>query len=173
MKHFTDLNVSNPQLFDKALSLGFQKTYSLTVASLPSKNSGGDVVQGPSDLVISACKQNRPFQFINPLLDREFYKNASLLAAAREKGKVFEIPILFLLRDRDRSRLMFQLRIFLKNCLKRKVPFVFTSRAASEFELKSPREIIAIGQCLGLLSNKPPQRFRHKWNKTKKGKKTK
>ncbi len=155
MKHFIDLNLSNAALRQKSLSLGYSEASTLQVATLPAKanqNAKGDVVESTNvELLISACKRhNSQFTFINPLLCNDFYKGTALLEIAREKEKVFEIPLRFLLRSPNRSKLMFQLRIFLKNCLKRKIPFIFTTRALSEFDLKSPREIIAIGEALGL-----------------------
>ncbi|MDP3742222.1 MAG: RNase P subunit p30 family protein [Candidatus Micrarchaeota archaeon] len=153
MKNFVDLNLSNAALRQKSLSLGYSEAKTMAIATLPSKsNVKADVVESTNvELLISACKRhNSQFTFINPLLYNDFYKGTALLEIAREKEKVFEIPLRFLLRSPNRSKLIFQLRIFLKNCLKRKIQFVFTSRALTEFDLKSPREIIAIGETLGL-----------------------
>ncbi len=155
MKSYVDLNLSNAALRQKALSLGYSEASTLQVAILPSKansNVKAQVIESANvELLISACKRhNSPFTFINPLLCNDFYKGTALLEIAREKEKAFEIPLRFLLRSPNRSKLMFQLRIFLKNCLKRKIPFIFTTRALTEFDLKSPREIIAISQQLGL-----------------------
>ncbi len=139
MKKFTDLNLANMALVGKALSLG----YSAAISSQAIE--GNDI-----ETIVRKAKQRGSPELINPIPCRDFYKSASLLETAREKCKTFEIPVLYLLRSTDRSKLMFQLRIFLKRCLNRRVKFVFTSRATSEFELKSPREIIAIGATLGL-----------------------
>lgn len=139
MKNFIDLDLANGALEKKALSLGYFQTCTLT-----------NVVEAPDvEALVRKCKGGNAL-VVNPLSSRDFYKSAALFGAAREKGLVFEIPISAILASRERSKLFFQLRIFLKNCTKRKVPFIFTSRAANEFELKSPREVIAIGQTLGL-----------------------
>ncbi len=149
MKNFTDLNLANEQLADKVRSLGFTNVTTLKVAKLPSKTSC-DVIEGNVDLLVSACKQNKEFNLINPLLDGDFYKSDALVEIARDKKKAFEIPFYSILHSRNRAKLFFQLRIFLKKCLKRRVPFFFSSRAETEFDLKSPREIIAIANVLGL-----------------------
>ncbi len=139
MNNFIDLNLADSTLEQKALSLGYSKVFTLT-----------NVVEALDvDALVRKCKGGNAL-VVNPVIARDFYKSAALVETAREKKLVFEIPLSSILRCRDRSKLFFQLRIFLKSCLKRKVPFVFTSRALNEFELKSPREIIAIGQVLGL-----------------------
>ncbi len=148
MKTFTDLNLSESSLGEKAASLGFVAS-ALSVVFLPSKSSG-DVAESHSvDLLVKACKQRR-FFVVNPLPARDFYKSDALLAIAKERSVVFEIPVSFLLKAKDKARLMFQLRLFLPKCIKHGVKFFFSSRARNEFDLKSPREIIALGQVLGL-----------------------
>lgn len=139
MNNFVDLNLTNISLEKKALLLGYSQVCTLT-----------NVIEAPDvEALVRKCKGGSAL-VVNPLAARDFYKGAGLFGAAREKELVFEIPISAILRSRERSKLFFQLRIFLKNCTRRKAPFIFTSRAANEFELKSPREIIAIGQTLGL-----------------------
>jgi len=78
--------------------------------------------------------------------------NRELLAAAKERGHVFEMSLRPLLHASPQSRpaLMAAYRSFLSACVKKRIPFVFTSRAADALDVKSPRETIAIAQFLGL-----------------------
>ncbi len=78
--------------------------------------------------------------------------NRELLAASKERGQVFEMPIRPLLHASPQSRpkMMAAYRSFLSACVKRRIPFVFTNRAEDELDVKSSREIIAIAQFLGL-----------------------
>ncbi len=142
MKKYADSNLGNVNLATKAISLGFTTATTL---------QRSQVIEAPNAVsLVAKCKQRSSPTFVNPLSAPDFYNSAALVEMCREREKIVEIPLVYLLRSTNKSKLIFQLRIFLKNCLKRKVKFVFTSRASTEFELKSPREIIAIGHVLGL-----------------------
>lgn len=138
MKRFFAFNAT-PNLVPKVISLGFSEAYTFDNV-LEAQNA---------DSLVKLCKQKKTI-FVNPLSCPDYYKSRALIEIAREKDKVFEIPLCYLLRSTDKSKVLFQLKAFLANCIKRKVKFFFSSRASNEFELKSPREIIAIGQTLGL-----------------------
>ncbi len=141
MKNYVDLNLVDSKLATKATSLGFFTTSSLNK----------QVIEAPNAVaLIAKCKQRGSPLFVNPLSAIDFFNSSALIEICKEKEKTIEIPLSYLLNAKNKGKLIFQLRLFLKQCLKRKVKFVFTSRATSEFEIKSPREIIAIGQMLGL-----------------------
>ncbi|PIO06122.1 hypothetical protein COT29_02515 [Candidatus Micrarchaeota archaeon CG08_land_8_20_14_0_20_59_11] len=78
--------------------------------------------------------------------------NRELLAVAKEREHVFEFPIRPLLHapPQSRPKLMAAYRSFLSACVKRRIPFVFTSRGQDALDVKTPREVIAIAQFLGL-----------------------
>ena len=87
-----------------------------------------------------------------PLNSPDYWKNDALVMAAVDKNRVFEIPLKPLLHARhaQRAKLVSQLRFFLRKCVKQRARFIITSRAESEYDLKSPREAIALAQLLGL-----------------------
>ena len=103
------------------------------------------------DLLVEACKRGTA-TLVMPLDARDYWRNNALLQAAIDKNRVFEIPLRPLLHAHfvQRAKLLNQTRFFLKRCVKRGVAFVITSRAENEYDLKSPREAIAIAQLLGL-----------------------
>ncbi len=140
MKNFTDANLANAALKPKVISLGFTNVH-VNAPSLEAANV---------DALIKQCKRKNSPQLVNPLSAVDFYKSAALIEVCREQNKCFEIPLSYILKSDNQSLMFFQLRIFLKNCLRRRVPFCFSTRAHNEFELRSPRELIAIGQTLGL-----------------------
>ncbi|MFH0714000.1 MAG: RNase P subunit p30 family protein [Candidatus Micrarchaeota archaeon] len=139
MKKFVDVNIGSAALRSKALSLGFSDAFL------------SKVIEGSTvDELVRQLKRKGSPELVNPLSAQDFYKSSALIETAAEHLKTFEIPLSYLLHSSDKSKLMFQLRIFLKNCTKRGVKLNFSSRARDEFGLKSPREIIAISQVLGL-----------------------
>ncbi|MFH1779675.1 MAG: RNase P subunit p30 family protein [Candidatus Micrarchaeota archaeon] len=111
----------------------------------------GISVSGSGDLLAKACLK-KEFFLVNPLETQKFFSSTELIRAVADNGKVFEIPLLSLLRSSfvARARLVRELQFFLRNCLKYNAEFVFSSRAENEFDLKTERELIAILQELGL-----------------------
>lgn len=89
---------------------------------------------------------------INCLQVKNFQKDEGLIRAVAEGESAFEIPFFALLHSTgaQRANLLRKLRFFVKKCLKLNARFVFTLRAQSKFDLKTPREVIAIAQLLGL-----------------------
>lgn len=81
-----------------------------------------------------------------------FSSNIEILRLAKERGSVFEIPIKPLIESvgTARAELISKIRFFLKLCNKYSVSYVITSRAECEYEIKTPRELITIGEILGL-----------------------
>jgi len=96
----------------------------------------------------SACRSRR----IAFLLMPSFQPDVGLLRDSAQNAKPFIIPISPLLESHgtQRAMLMGRMRFFLKICVKLRAPFILASGAKDELQLKSPQELIAIGEALGL-----------------------
>jgi RNase P/RNase MRP subunit p30 len=94
-----------------------------------------------------ACKKN-----IDMLLFTRFVPDVGLVRAAAESKKPFDIPLSLILERRgaERAFLMSKMSIFLKLCNKYGADAVLTSGASGKFSMKSPGELISIGEALGL-----------------------
>lgn len=100
------------------------------------------------EVLRAACKMGRT-RF---LLMGSFQPDVGLLRDAAEHEKAFIIPISLLLESHgiQRAILMGRMRFFLKLCVKFRAPYILSSGARDEYGLKSPQELIAIGEALGL-----------------------
>ena len=152
-----DLNLSNPALEKKALGLGWASALTARVVDVSKAKAGqgnGMLVSAEAENgeLLRRAASNPNVDLINPLRTREFYRDAGLIRAVAEAGKAFEIPLAPLLATEFvfRAKLITQAREFVRRCVKLHAPVVFTSRAESEFDLKSPRETLALIQLLGL-----------------------
>ncbi len=160
MKNFIDLNILNPALAPFSREVGWERTSTLNIVQLSSprkiKNQPGEltVIESPSpDVLAQMCKKfEGDFDLINPLPAEKFFNSNALIEMAVARKKTFEIPIYPFLHSSltSRAKLIGQTHKFLHTCAKRGIPFIFTSRAQSEFDVKSPREIIAFAQSLGV-----------------------
>ena len=105
-----------------------------------------------SELLRKAAKRARGRALVNAFLVPKFFQDDGLIRVVVETENVFEIPLHYFLHSTHvhRAKLFDETKAFLKKCLKFKAPFTFSSRAESEFDLKSPREAIAVAQCLSL-----------------------
>jgi ribonuclease P/MRP protein subunit RPP1 len=164
MTSFNDLNLASAELESRASELGFsyaKPAFSLSLATakdlkrLPS--TGVNAVESTnSELLRAACKRDAGLLLVNPLKVPKFQKDDGLVRAVGEAARnaplAFEIPVRAFLSSKFvyRAKLVSQVRAFLRLCLKFKAPFVFTSGAQTAFELKSPREVIAIGVFYGI-----------------------
>lgn len=94
-----------------------------------------------------ACKKD-----IGMLLFPRFIPDVGLVRAAAESRRPFEIPVSLLLERRgaERAFLMSKISMFLKLCNKYRADFVLTSGASGKLFMKSPSELIAVGEALGL-----------------------
>jgi RNase P/RNase MRP subunit p30 len=99
------------------------------------------------ELIKKACKRE-----IDMLLFERFLPDVGLVRAAAESKKPFEIPVSFLLERKgfDRAFMMSKISFFLKICNKYRADFILTSGAKNKLSMKSPAELIAIGEVLGL-----------------------
>ena len=139
----------------KAISLGFADARTPQTIQLKSQgdvNRAREHVSSSDPRLLEAALKKKHFLFVNVFPCREFHKNDAFVALAVERGHVFEIPFSYFLR-RDgyrRSVLMHRGRAFLKKLVKRRAQYRITSHARGESELRSPRDLVALGVCLGL-----------------------
>lgn len=98
------------------------------------------------DALRNACKQ-RKVRFL-----LSFQPDVGLMRDAAESRKAFLIPISPLLESHgiQRAMLMGRMRFFLKLCIKFRAPYLLASGAKDAYQLKSPQELVAIGEALGL-----------------------
>ena len=138
-------------------ALGFTECFKPFVAEL---TKPGDLRRAPPgaglavasssniELLREAAKSNR----ILLLYNKGFQADIGLIRDAALKRKPFEIPVLPFLESEgiQRAALMGKARFFIKLCLKFGAPIVIVSHACDPISLKSPQEMIAIGEALGL-----------------------
>ena len=161
---FADLNCSVPSLYQQARELGWTEIRTSIVQSLASQQDldklkekkkfasvPATVESQNPDLLRLAAKKDF-VDLINPLLVPGFERDDGLVQIVADEKKVFEIPVAPILHSRHvfRAKLLNQLAAFIKLCRKLDAHFVFTSRAQEIYDLKSPRETMAIASLLGL-----------------------
>lgn len=165
--HYFDLGLLSASLQSKALSLGYSRV--LTPRKVAVETSSVDLkkVSGKGVLLVSSksgevlkkvcSREPAAVLLIDPFSVPNFFKDDGLIRSvaleASEGGKVaFAVPYAYILRNSFvyRARFVAQAKLFLAKCLKRGVPFVLVSGAENEFELKSPREALALAELLGL-----------------------
>ncbi len=136
-------------------SYGFSEAFSPKTIGL---NGPRDVSKGvehvsssDAKLLESALKRKEGL-FANVFPCRGFHKNDAFVALAAERGHAFEIPFSYFLRCNGykRAALFYRARKFVGKLVKRRVEYRLTSHARDESELRSPRDLIAFGVCLGL-----------------------
>lgn len=159
MPSYHDLNIANKELAERALKLGWRSATAARAVELrgqkdiPRAASGGiTIVEGANtELLRQACRREG-VSLVNPFKIQQYYKDDGLIRAVAENGKAFEVPLSEIVRTTYvyRARFLSQARAFLQRCVKRRAGFVLTSRAREEWDLKSPREAIALGVALGL-----------------------
>jgi len=89
---------------------------------------------------------------IDALSVPKFEKDEGLVRAVAETESVFELPLRPLLHSfgRKRANLLAAYAKFFALCQKRGAKIAFTSQAHNEFDVKSPREAVAVWQQVGL-----------------------
>ncbi len=171
MTSFVDLHIANPALRERALELGFKKAFAPPSIALfkqsdlqkikEAKRSAANesaglcaVESADGELLRSAARRG---VLVNPLLVRSFGFDEGLIravadAAAAGEASAFEIPLINFIRENEmrRAKLMAETRVFVKKCVKLRAPFALVSRAESGYDVKSPRECVAIGEMFGL-----------------------
>lgn len=105
-----------------------------------------------SSLSIELLREAAKSKRVSLLCNRGFITDVGLIRDSAAQKKPFEIPIAPLLEcgGIPRAILMSKMRFFIKICTKLRAPLVIVSQAKDEFQLKSPEEMIAIGEMLGL-----------------------
>lgn len=73
-----------------------------------------------------------------------------LCKIAAEKGKTLAFSFSGLLNSSDRARLLARMRLNIKLCKKYKVAIIFCSFAGSKEEMRSVKDLQALGRILGL-----------------------
>lgn len=164
--HYYDLGLLEPKLEAKALSLGWaraaapQRIVVETQADLKKvPRSGVALASGKSGEVLKklSSRDSQATLLVDAFSVPNFFKDDGLIRSVADAEKngckiAFAVPYAYLLRSSFvyRARFVSQTRIFLSKCLKLGAPFVVVSGAQNEFELKSPREAIALCELLGL-----------------------
>ena len=90
--------------------------------------------------------------FIDPITRKDFYKDDELIHEAKSKRATFLINLSSILNCNfvNRAKLLNNLRIFVKKCIKRNAPFQFKVNSSNSFESKNQRELTAIFCMIGL-----------------------
>jgi RNase P/RNase MRP subunit p30 len=155
---YHDLNLANPQLAARAKELGWASARTARVADvrrlqdIPLEAAGLLSVEGANtELLRQACRRES-VSLVNPLLVPQFQRDDGLIRAVAESRKAFELPLVELLRANYvfRARFLVQARAFLARCAKLGAGVAFTSRARESYDLKSPREVMALAMAMGL-----------------------
>lgn len=158
MPAYHDLNLTNSALAERAKALGWSSTQTSQVVEvrklqdIPRESHGLVAVEGTdTELLRQACKRES-VSLVNPLKVPKFYRDDGLIRAVAENGKSFELPLAELIRTNYvyRARFLVQARAFLARCVKLRAGVVLTSRAKETYDLKSPREVMALGISMGL-----------------------
>jgi RNase P/RNase MRP subunit p30 len=99
------------------------------------------------EILKRACKRD-----VDMLLFPRFIADVALVRVAAENEKPFEIPLSLLLgrRGAERAFLISKMSVFIRLCNKLGADFILTSGASSRLSMKSPSEVIAVGEALGL-----------------------
>ncbi len=157
--HYVDLCVE-PTLASIARSMGYAHVFSSTYIPLPDGKALSRIREHPIvctsstsvDLLKTAASQSRPqsILLIDALSVKGVLKEKGLLSHVKEasntKPIAFHLPIRSLLLQSFvyRAKYISLARSFAAQCRKARVPLVLSGMAANEYELKSPREHIAI-----------------------------
>ena len=152
-----DLDVRHAADARKVGELGFSSFRSPFILEVM---KAADVRRAPKDAeLVVACasdiellREAAKNPYVDLLYSKQFDVDIGLIRDSAEKKKPFEIPVAPLLESEGvvRASLMGRMRYFIKQCVKLRAPLAIVSQARDEFGLKTPREMIAIGEALGL-----------------------
>ncbi|MBI4361515.1 hypothetical protein HY572_07140 [Candidatus Micrarchaeota archaeon] len=152
MKKCTDLHVG-PGAKAFAESLGWQVRGPATVF-LDTDQDGGRVKKGDAVASINSMglrKAAKKQVLVDPTHVVRFEKDEGLVRAVAETPSAFELPLRLLLHasGRRRARLVEAYKAFWALCQKRKAKWFITSQAENAWDVKHPREVLAIIQQFG------------------------
>ncbi len=146
----TDCHVESEALAAQARRLGFAKVV-VTKPVEPqagAKLAEGTLIESASSRLLCSVLEKNDGLLANVFSARDFWKDDELLAAL--KGNYVELRFSQFLNARNKAELIAKARFFVGKDLKRGVKFRVTSGARDEFELRSPRDLVAFGIVLGL-----------------------
>ncbi|MBI2445024.1 hypothetical protein HYV43_01415 [Candidatus Micrarchaeota archaeon] len=111
--------------------------------------AGMSVSSMNGDWLRQACRKSI---LVDPLAVPKFEKDEGLVRAVADSDSVFELPMRPLLHSfgRRRAQRLSAYSKFYVLCQKRDAKIAFTSQAQSAFDVKSPREAVAIWQQMGV-----------------------
>lgn len=152
MKPFVDLHC-RPTAQAFAEALGWQ-VWKRDAVFLKADSDGGRVKKGDavaSENSMALRKAAKKQVLVDPTRVKGFEKDAGLVRAVAETKSAFELPLSVLLRSkgRKRARWIDAYRTFWTLCLKREAQLFVTSQAENAFDVKHPREVLAIIQQFG------------------------
>lgn len=106
------------------------------------------VASGNNEVLRAAAKIKQVLM----LRSERFEADVGLLRIAAERNKAFEVPLAMLIESHGwrRAAVLSRMRSFLRLCIKYKAAYVITSGARDAYGLRRPREMIALGEALGL-----------------------
>lgn len=110
---------------------------------------GMSVFSANGDWLRQACRKGI---LVDPTSVLKFEKDEGLVRAVAETESVFELPLRPLLQafGRRRAQMLSAYSKFVALCQKRGAKITFTSQAQNVWDVKSPREAIAIWQQINL-----------------------
>ena len=152
---YIDLHLENRSLAEDEKKLGFsivqtpKKVFLRNPKDFSQLQENSVAESESSDLLRKASKKKL---LINPFLVKGLFKDEGLIRCVAEGKAIFEIPVNIFLSSSGakRAKALREASIFLKKCIKLKAPYCLTSRAKTLFDLKTPFEMAAIGNALGL-----------------------
>lgn len=161
-RRYIDLNIASLELAGFARSLGWSEALSMKSIRLSSeeelsrlfsaKDLGLAAVESEDADFLKRALKSKKYFLINPTQAKDFHRDDVLARAASEARIPFEIPFYDFLNAYfvRRAKAITQLTAFLRMCTKFKASYVFTSRAKTRWDVKSPREAVALAQLFGL-----------------------
>jgi len=153
---FTDIFVRFDAGAERMRALGFSNSASPRIFDVERAEQLRGV-QGEGLLLVSSTNVELLRQALKGrraplLLMKSFQSDVGLLRDAKEHGRAFVFPVSMLLERNgiERGKLMVRMSYFLGLCVRLGVPYILASGARNAYELKSPEEMAAVGQALGL-----------------------
>lgn len=122
--------------------------------------AGMSVCSANGEWLRQACRKGI---LVDALQVPKFEKDEGLVRAVADTDSAFELPMSPLLHSfgRKRAALLSAYAKFFSLCQKRGAKVAFTSQAQSAFDVKSPREAVAVWQQMGLTRDIAAQVMKH------------
>jgi ribonuclease P/MRP protein subunit RPP1 len=154
-KEFNDLNSSSGILLKKCIEIVCKNPGDLKKKVLKSRRNADIIMVRGGDLKINraACEERSIDVLSQPYRSRrDMGINHILAKKAAENNVAIEINLKTLLNTnlRYRYRIISQFRHIVGLQRKFKFPLIISSNANSKYDLKTPRDIIALAKCFGM-----------------------